>query len=107
MGKLKSLSVSDIPADASWSTNQQSKELTDTVRNYLIQQHTKYVSHTVETYNHLNTQADEFYDKVVTYIIGRQKQRKKIWYVCRPSNQNCSNTSIYDDVDEFNTHMKQ
>ncbi len=108
MGKLKTGSfAADIPADSSWSTNQQSKQLTDSVRNYLIQQHTKYVSHSVENYHHSTKQADELYDKVVTYIIGRQKQRPKIWYVCRPSNQNCTIVSIFDDYLLFDTHMKQ
>ena len=108
MGKLSIASFATEPvAHSSWSTDQRSNELTGTVRNYLIQQHTEYVSHSVETYHHSTRQAHELYDKVVTYIIGRQKKRNKIWYVCRPSNQNCTTTSVYDNYERFDKHMQQ
>ncbi len=108
MGKLKTNSfAADIQADSSWSTEQGADQLTDAVRNYLIQQQTKYVSHSEETYHHPTEQPNEFYYKVVTYRIGRQKQREKIWYVCQPSNQTCTTVSIYDSYDRFNTHMQQ
>ncbi len=108
MGKLRNPPpATELCAHSSWSTNQQSKELTDTVRHYLIQQGTEYITHSVEIYRHSINQLDEHYNKVVTHIIGRQKQRKKIWYVCQPSNQHCINTSIYDSYDRFDSHMKQ
>ena len=28
-----------------------------------------------------------------------------IWYVCRPSNQNCNNTSIFDSYERFDIHL--
>lgn len=105
MGKLKVEPCAASTAHISWSN--QPSELTDTVRNYLIQQHTEYVSHSVETYTDSNKLTHELYDKVVTYKIGRAIRRPKVWYVCRPSNQTCTKTSIYDDYQEFATHMKQ
>lgn len=79
MGKLKPNSfAADIQADSSWSTEQGADQLTDAVRNYLIQQQTKYVSHSEETYHHPTEQPNEFYYKVITYRIGRQKQREKV-----------------------------
>ena len=103
---IDELCISDSTAHISWST-EQSKQLTDTVRNYLIQQNTEYVSHSVATFIHPKTQKNESYVKVATYIIGKKLRRKKIWYVCRPSNQNCNNTSIFDSYERFDIHMIQ
>lgn len=72
-----------------------------------MQQNTEYVSHSVESYIDPNRQTHELYDKVVTFRIGRSKRRRKVWYVCRSSDQTYTKTSIYDDYPEFATHMKQ
>ena len=77
----------------SWS-NELSNQLNNAVRNYLIQQQTEYVSHTVESFIHSNRQTHESYYKVITYKTVRQTRRPNTWYVCQPANQACTNTSI-------------
>ena len=73
----------EATAHISWSM-EQSKQLIDLVRHYLIQHNTEYASHSVATYIHPKRQKNESYVKVATYIIGKKVHRKKIWYVNHP-----------------------
>ena len=71
---IDELCVSDSTAHISWST-EQSKQLTDTTRNYLIQQNTEYVLHSVATYIHPKKKMNESY--VSSYIYNWQKSTQE------------------------------
>ena len=71
------MSVSDSTAHISWPT-EQSKQLIDLVRHYLIQHNAEYVSHSVATYIHPKTQKHESYIKIATYHWKKSTQEKDL-----------------------------
>lgn len=106
MGRVKNEPhAAPVPVHASWSTELAS-QLHTKIRDYLgCQQQTIFESYTTCMHTHLQTSESIKYYKIVTRKQGMKKSRLKHYYACDSPQYICTNVCVYDDKDEFFSHI--